>query len=109
MIEPQSFLGFPARTRLPGEIGNAYPLPNGERRGGQLGVYQESFDCKPAGGQRHDPVDSLNPLEKRPPCFVAPKQLYNDKQFIKPERGDARVVPPPQGDQGNAPADPNRR
>jgi phospholipid/cholesterol/gamma-HCH transport system substrate-binding protein len=109
MIEPQSFLGFPARTRLPGENGNAYVLPNGERRGRQLGVYQESFDCKPAGGQRHDPVDSLNPLEKRPPCFVAPKQLYNNKQFIKPERGDARVVPPPHGDQGNAPADPNRR
>jgi phospholipid/cholesterol/gamma-HCH transport system substrate-binding protein len=109
MIEPKSFLGFPARTRPPGENGNAYVLPNGERRGRSLGVYQESFDCKPNGGERHDPVDALNPLDKRPPCFVAPKQLYNNKQFIKPERGDARVVPPPQGQQGNAPSDPDQR
>jgi virulence factor Mce-like protein len=109
MIEPKSFIGFPEHERPERENGNAYVLPNGERRGRALGVYQESFDCKPAGGERKNPVDSSNPLEKMPPCFVAPKQLYNDKQFIKPERGDARVVPPPQGKEGNAPADPNRR
>ena len=109
IIEPKSFLGFPEHERPPNENGNAYVLPNGETRGRQLGVYQESFDCKPAGGERKDPVDALLPTDKRPPCFVAPKQLYDNKQFIIPGRGDARVVPPPRGDQGNLPAHPEQR
>ncbi|MGH8574445.1 MAG: hypothetical protein ACREX8_18000, partial [Gammaproteobacteria bacterium] len=109
MIEPKSFLGFPTHERPFNENGNSYVLPNGENRGRALGVYQESFDCKPAGGERKDPIDALLPTDKAPPCFVAPKQLYNNKQFIRPERGDARLVPPPRGLEGNSPADPNRR
>ena len=109
IIEPKSFLGFPEHERPPNENGNAYVLPNGERRGRALGVYQESFDCKPAGGERKNPVDALLPTDKRPPCFVAPKQLYNNRQFILPQRGDARVVGPPRDVEGNAPADPDRR
>ncbi|MGI8945528.1 MAG: hypothetical protein ACR2GL_04725 [Thermoleophilaceae bacterium] len=106
---PKSFIGFPARKRPRNENGNAYVLPNGERRGRALGVYQESFDCKPAGGERKDPIDALLPTDKAPPCLVAPRQLYDGKQFILPRRGRAPLVPAPEGVEGNAPADVNRR
>lgn len=109
IIEPKSFLGFPEHKRPPNENGNAYVLPNGELRGRALGVFQESFDCKPSGGERRNPVDALLPTDRLPPCFVAPRQLYDGKQFIRPRRGDGRLVAPPRGLEGNTPADPNRR
>ena len=68
-----------------------------------------SFDCKPAGGERKDPIDALLPTDKAPPCFVAPPQLYNGKKFIIPQRGKAPLVPAPRGLDGNAPAAVNRR
>ncbi len=106
---PKSFLGFPAKKRPPNENGNAYILPNGERRGRALGVFQESFDCKPAGGERKNPIDGPLPTDKAPPCFVAPPQLYDGKKFILPQRGKAPLVPAPRGLDGNSPADVNRR
>ncbi len=106
---PKSFVGFPEHERPPNENGNAYVLPNGERRGRALGVYQESFDCKPAGGERKNPVDAVLPTDKLPPCLVAPKQLYDDKQFILPQRGEAPLRPGPQGLEGNLPADIDKR
>ena len=109
MIEPKSFLGFPTRQRLPGENGNAYVLPNGETRGRKLGVYQESFDCKPAGGERKDPVDGPLPTDKQPPCFVSPPHLFTGKKFPLAGRGEAPFVPAPKGLEGALPADPNRR
>ena len=109
VIEPKSFLGFPESKRPANENGNAYVLPNGELRGRALGMYQEAFDCKPAGGERKNPVDALLPTDKLPPCFVAPRQLYNSKQFIRPERGDGRLAAPPHGLEGNSPADVNQR
>src|SRR5918997_3354174 len=71
IIEPKSFVGFPERHRPKNDRGNAYVLPNGEVRGRALGVFQESFDCKPAGGERKDPVDGPLPTDKQPPCFVS--------------------------------------
>jgi ABC-type transporter Mla subunit MlaD len=109
IIEPKSFLGFPELHRPENETANAYVLPNGERRGRALGVYQESFDCKPAGGERKDPVDAEIPILKRPPCFEMPGHLYNGKKFILPRRGEAPLRPAPRGLEGNAPADADRR
>ena len=109
IIEPKSFIGFPAKTRPPDDRGNAYVLPNGELRGRALGVYQESFDCKAAGGELKNPVDGPLPSDKRAPCFVSPPQLFTGKKYIRPERGEAPLVPAPKGIEGALPADPSRR
>jgi hypothetical protein len=37
---------------------------------------------------------------------VAPKQLFQDQQYPRLQRGHAPVVPPPKGTQGNSPAKP---
>ena len=109
IIEPKSFVGFPERHRPKNERGNAYVLPNGELRGRALGVYQESFDCKPAGGERKDPVDGPLPTDKQAPCFVSPPQLFTLKKFPRPGKGEAPLVPAPRDREGLTPADPNRR
>ncbi len=104
VINPRSFDRF---TRRPlRERGNAYLAPNALNRVPSLGAF-ETFDCKPAGGERKDPTDS-GP-GKAPPCFVQPKSLYSGKRFNKPEKGKAPNVPAPQGQAGNAPANPNQR
>ena len=98
---------FDRLTKRPArENGNAYSAPNATNRGTPLGVHRESFDCKPSGGQRKDPKDS-DP--KAPPCFVAPGSLYSGKKYNKLEKGKAPVRRAPQGLEGNAPTDPNRR
>ena len=84
--------------------GNAYIAPNALNRVVSLGTF-ESFDCKPSGGEQRDPDDSA---PKSPPCFVAPPSLYSGKRFNKLEKGKAPNVSAPQGQAGNAPADPNR-
>ncbi len=102
MINPRSFDRF---TRRPlRERGNAYLAPNALNRVPSLGAF-EAFDCRPAGGERKDPTDS-GPRERPPPCFVQPKSLYSGKRFNKPEKGKAPNVPAPQGQAGNAPANP---
>ena len=107
IIEPKSFLGFPAHERPPDEIGNAYLEPNNLSRAPAVGTH-EAFDCKPAGGERPDPVDGPLPSDKRAPCLVEPPSLYDGKQFIYPQRGEAPLRRAPRGLEGSAPADPNR-
>ncbi len=93
-------------TRPQRERGNAYLAPNGIKRAIRLGTF-ESFDCKPEPGQLKDPVDEGD--DKRPPCFVAPDSLYSGKQFNLLQKGVAPNKSAPQGVEGNAPADPNKR
>jgi phospholipid/cholesterol/gamma-HCH transport system substrate-binding protein len=107
IIEPKSSLGFPALKRPPDERGNSYLEPNTLSRAPAMGTH-ESFDCKPAGGERKDPVDGPMPSDKRTPCFVEPPSLYDGKQFIYPKRGEAPVKRAPRDLEGTLPADPNR-
>ena len=98
---------FDRRTkRPPRERGNAYLAPNALNRVPSLGTF-ESFDCRPSGGEQKNPIDS-GPT-KAPPCFVQPPSLYSGKRYNKPGKGQAPNVPAPQGQSGNASADPNQR
>ena len=104
MINPHSFDRFTRRP--PRERGNAYLAPNALNRVPSLGTF-ESFDCRPSGGEQQGP-DRLRAPNKSPPCFVQPKSLYSGKRFNKLEKGKAPNVPAPQGQAGNAPANPQR-
>ena len=110
VIDPRSFDKH--YTQPPFERGNAYPAPNGYRRGWLAGVVLESFDCGPAGGEQPDPEDALAapaPLKgalRRPPCLVQPPSLYDGKRFPRPEQGRAPLVDPPSGVDGTEPATP---
>jgi len=113
MINNNSFRREVVRPKR--ERGNAYPAPNHIARLLALGAF-ETFDCRPSGGEQPNPDDQLNnpdPLtkneEKSPPCFVAPPSLFDGKQFIKLPRGKTPNVDPPEGLEGNSPANPNRR
>lgn len=90
-------------TRPPWERGNAYIAPNAYARAIPLGVI-ESFDCNPAGGEQRDPAGSGG--DSAPPCFVAPKQLFQDQQYPRLRAGHAPVVDAPTGTEGNSPATP---
>jgi phospholipid/cholesterol/gamma-HCH transport system substrate-binding protein len=90
-------------TRPPWERGNAYVAPNAYDRAIPLGVI-ESFDCNPNGGEQRDPAGSGGDAE--PPCFVAPKQLFQNQQYPRLEAGHAPVVDAPTGTEGNSPATP---
>jgi phospholipid/cholesterol/gamma-HCH transport system substrate-binding protein len=93
-------------TRPSNERGNAYLAPNAYNRAVQLGIV-ESFDCKPSGGKVKDPSD--NGIQQVPPCFVQPRQLYDNRFFPHIDKGKVRLKPAPRGTTvGNAPADPNR-
>jgi phospholipid/cholesterol/gamma-HCH transport system substrate-binding protein len=101
-FEPRSFLRDSRRP--PWDRGNAYLAPNARWRATGLGVI-ESFDCRPAGGERRNPVDDAG-IRTAPPCFVAPPQLYRDEKYPQINRGQAPLVPGPiRGDRtGNSPA-----
>ncbi|HEX8066807.1 MAG TPA: MlaD family protein [Thermoleophilaceae bacterium] len=86
-----------AQERPNYERGNAYPAPNYLKRNRPLGI-TESFDCKPAGGEKRDPEPGL------PPCFVQPPQLWDSLLFPRLERGDNPVRSKPQGNDGTRPA-----
>jgi len=90
-------------TRPPWERGNAYIAPNGYDRSIPLGVI-ESFDCNPSGGEQRNPAGSGG--DSAPPCFVAPKQLFQDQQYPRLRPGQAPVVSAPTGTEGNSPAKP---
>jgi phospholipid/cholesterol/gamma-HCH transport system substrate-binding protein len=88
-----------ARTRPIYERANAYPGPNYLTRGRALGI-PEAFDCKPSGGEVRDPKNG------EPPCFVAPRSLFDGRLFPRLERGQAPLRPPPPGTLGSEPAEP---
>ena len=85
------------------ERANSYIAPNAYQRAVPLGVI-ESFDCDPNGGEQRDPSGTGGNAE--PPCFVAPKQLFQDQKYPRLRRGRAPVVPAPKGREGNSPARP---
>ena len=124
MIDPRSFEKVFHREDW--ERSNAYLAPNALLRGFALGTI-ESFrsrgggaSCSSSGPQQvlpHDadgpppaddpdvPVDSpLKPEARRPPCFVAPRSLFDGRQFAFPHRGRAPLRRAPQGLEGQAPA-----
>jgi virulence factor Mce-like protein len=88
-----------ARTRPAYERANAYPGPNYMTRGRALGI-PEAFDCKPSGG----PVRESKNGE--PPCYVAPRSLFDGRFFPRLQRGGAPLRPPPPGTLGSQPASP---
>jgi phospholipid/cholesterol/gamma-HCH transport system substrate-binding protein len=90
-------------TRPFWERANSYVVPNAYQRAIPLGVI-ESFDCNPAGGEQPDPSGVGG--NAAPPCFVAPKQLFQDQKYPRLKRGHAPVVAAPTGTQGNSPARP---
>jgi phospholipid/cholesterol/gamma-HCH transport system substrate-binding protein len=101
-FEPRSFSRD--ERRPPWDRGNAYLAPNARWRAVGLGVI-ESFDCRPAGGERPSPNDNAG-IRTAPPCFVAPPQLFQDQKYPRLRRGQAPLLPGPiRGDRsGNAPA-----
>ena len=90
-------------TRPFWERGNAYLAPNAYQRAIPLGVI-ESFDCDPAGGEQVDASGAGGTAA--PPCFVAPRQLFQDQKFPRLRRGRAPVVAAPEGTEGTEPARP---
>ena len=82
------------------ETDNSYLAPNALNRRRALGNI-ESFDCRPAGGERPEPEESL------PPCFVQPPMLFDGNQYPRITRGKAPATPSPfSGNEGSRPADP---
>ena len=80
------------RQRLPGaELPAAAPAP--------LGIY-EAFDCKPTGGEKPGTSNG------EPPCFVAPRSLWDGGQFPRVRSGEAPIRPNPEGTAGSEPATP---
>ena len=90
-------------TRPFWERANSYIAPNAYARAISLGVI-ESFDCRPAGGEQPDPSGSGESAE--PPCFVAPRSLFQNQKYPRLRRGQAPLVPAPQGREGTRPATP---
>src|SRR4051812_43927268 len=94
------------RTRPSYERANAYLAPNAYNRAPNLGVI-ESFDCKPSGGKVKNPSD--NGITSIAPCFMQPRQLYDNRFFPHLDKGKVRLKPSPRGTTaGNAPDSPNR-
>jgi phospholipid/cholesterol/gamma-HCH transport system substrate-binding protein len=93
-------------TRPPWDRGNSYVAPNARWRATGLGVI-ESFDCRPTGGNMPDPIDDAG-IATAPPCFAAPRSLFQDQKYPRLRRGQAPFVSGPiNGDRrGNAPATP---
>jgi phospholipid/cholesterol/gamma-HCH transport system substrate-binding protein len=85
------------------ERANSYVAPNAWARSIGLGVI-ESFDCDPNGGEQPEPSGSG--VSAEPPCFAAPPLLFQDQRYPRLERGEAPLVPAPEGRAGSEPATP---
>ena len=83
--------------RPPWDRGNAYVAPNAYARATRSGVI-ESFDCTPAGGEQRNPSGSGGTAA--PPCFVAPRSLFQDQKYPRLRAGHAPVVDAPRGHPG---------
>src|SRR3954453_6467526 len=93
-------------TRPANERGNAYLAPNNYNRPPRLGI-EESFDCKPSGGEVKNTSD--DGTTQLPPFFVQPRSLYDNHFFPHLDKGDVRLKPSPRGTtEGTLPANPNR-
>jgi virulence factor Mce-like protein len=88
-----------ARTRPTYERANAYPGPNYMTRGRALGI-AEAFDCKPSKGEVRESKNG------EPPCYVAPRSLFDGRFFPRLVRGGAPLRPPPPDTLGSEPASP---
>jgi phospholipid/cholesterol/gamma-HCH transport system substrate-binding protein len=88
-----------ARTRPSYERGNAYPGPNYLTRARSLGI-AEAFECSPSKGTVRESKNG------EPPCYVAPRSLFDGRFFPRLERGGAPLRPPPPGTLGSQPANP---
>jgi phospholipid/cholesterol/gamma-HCH transport system substrate-binding protein len=95
------------RTQRPSnERGNAYLAPNNYNRAPNFGI-EETFDCKPSGGEVKNPSD--DGTTQIPPCFVQPRSLYDNNFFPTLNKGETILEPSPRGtDRGTQPASPNR-
>jgi phospholipid/cholesterol/gamma-HCH transport system substrate-binding protein len=104
--------GFTRHLKRPdSERGNAYLQPNALQRGIAVGGF-ESFDCPHGERQNAEDAENANPVQKdglkRAPCLVAPTSMFNGKQFVGLERGEAPNSRAPGFREGNKPAvDPN--
>jgi phospholipid/cholesterol/gamma-HCH transport system substrate-binding protein len=93
-------------TRPSNERGNSYLAPNNYNRAALMGI-EESFDCKPSGGEVKNPSD--DGTTQIPPCFVQPKSLYDNRLFPHLPAGNVYLKPSPRGTTaGTQPANPNR-
>lgn len=106
IIDPRSFQDLRERPDF-GRGGSAYPQPNYLLRRMALGM-GESFDCGRARGPHNrfgdvEGVEGPTMLDKRPPCLVAPRSLYDGELFQLPAAGHAPNKPPPQGTEGELP------
>ena len=90
-------------TRPFWERANSYIVPNAYQRAVPLGAI-ESFDCNPAGGEQPNPSGTAGTAA--PPCFVAPRQLFQNQKYPRLRRGQAPVVDAPRGTEGTSPARP---
>jgi phospholipid/cholesterol/gamma-HCH transport system substrate-binding protein len=88
-----------SRTRPEHERGNAYPAPNYIKRLAPFGI-PESFDCKPTGGEKPGTSNGS------PPCFVAPRSLWDGGVYPRVRSGEAPIRPNPEGTAGSEPATP---
>jgi phospholipid/cholesterol/gamma-HCH transport system substrate-binding protein len=109
IIEPTGFVRH--LKRPDSERGNAYMQPNALQRAIALGTI-ESFNCPGGEKPMAEDAEGSNPLQKegqkRPPCLVAPSSMYNGKQFVGLESGQAPFRRAPGFREGNSPAvDPN--
>jgi virulence factor Mce-like protein len=101
IIDERSLLARPDRP--PWDRGNSYVAPNAYARATPLGVI-ESFDCNPSGGEQRNPSGTGGTAA--PPCFVAPRSLFQDQKYPRLRAGKAPVVDAPRGTQGRSPARP---
>jgi virulence factor Mce-like protein len=81
---PFSGPGQEGKTRPDWERGNAYPAPENYLVSGKHGVIQ-SFDCKPAGGEKPDPSADNKLL----PCHVQGKNSWDGNTFPRLDAGKA--------------------
>lgn len=83
-----------ASTRADHDRGNAYPLPNYLNRKPMFGI-NEAWDCKPSGPKK-------DATSGQPPCFIAPKQMYDGGMFPRLDKGEQDLKDPPKGTESTA-------
>ncbi len=109
LVDSQTFSRNSQRPSF--DRGNAYPAPNAYERMPAAGVL-ESFTC-PGGQEVPNPRDTplpppLNALGvgAEPPCFAAPRSLYQGQKYPRLTRGRAPIVDGPRDLDGTEPAGP---